>query len=192
MTAPVIEQVKIRTEDMPSDMRILLDDYPRESWTKHPGFQEKTRGWLKAHTGFRRLSRIVKTDTQNFIDRKLSGEQFGVRLSHYGGILVGNLHGHHSWEDHSYFPELLDADPRFAAGLELLESDHVTLNAALDAFTSAANQVLGLLRPNEVKARDYVGVVLDHADTIEKLLDRHLSDEEELAVPIILHYRLRG
>ena len=29
-------------------------------------------------------------------------------------------------------------------------------------------------------------------ETIETFLQRHLSDEEELAVPIILHHRLRG
>jgi hypothetical protein len=29
-------------------------------------------------------------------------------------------------------------------------------------------------------------------ETIEAFLRRHLPDEEELAVPIILHHRLRG
>ena len=40
--------------------------------------------------------------------------------------------------------------------------------------------------------RGFVGPVHAHASTIEALLDRHLADEEELAVPIILHHKLRG
>jgi len=36
------------------------------------------------------------------------------------------------------------------------------------------------------------GKLLGVAETIEAFLERHLSDEEELAVQIIMHHRLRG
>lgn len=36
------------------------------------------------------------------------------------------------------------------------------------------------------------GSVHLQAEVIEAFLKRHLSDEEDLAVPIILHHRLRG
>ena len=42
------------------------------------------------------------------------------------------------------------------------------------------------------QARDEVGNLHGVAEIIEAFLARHLSDEEELAVPIILHHRLRG
>ena len=182
----------LRTEDMPKEMQVLLRDYPRDSWKAHPGFKEKTRNWLGAHEMFRRLGKIVRSDTESFLDKSRDARDYAARLSHYGGILVGNLHGHHGWEDFSYFPELSAADPRFDAGLEILEKDHETLNMVLDDFTESANRTIRLVQLDEAKARDGAGKLHGLAETIQAFLVRHLSDEEDLAVPIILHHRLRG
>jgi hypothetical protein len=182
----------LRTTPMPPEMQTLLRDHPRETWEAHPGFKEKTRYWLGAHQMFRKLGSIVRTDTERFLDKDRDARDFAARLSHYGGILVGNLHGHHGWEDYSYFPELSAADPRFDAGLEILEKDHQTLNVVLDDFTEIANRAIKLVQLDEAQARDEAGRLHGLAETIYAFLDRHLSDEEELAVPIILHHRLRG
>lgn len=182
----------IRTEDMPADMRVLLNDYPRESWDEHPGFKEKTRHWLGAHQMFRRVAEHLNRETEAYLDRDRDPDGFAGRLSHYGGGLVQSLHGHHGWEDHSYFPELSRADPRFDAGLELLEKDHKDLDAVLDAFTETANRVIKLVHLDEPQAHDEAGALHRQTEAISAFLDRHLADEEELAVPIILHHRLRG
>ena len=49
MTHP---QTTTRSTPMPEAMRVLLQDYPRDSWQAHPGFHEKTRHWLGAHQMF--------------------------------------------------------------------------------------------------------------------------------------------
>ena len=49
-------EIDIRTTEMPADMRILLDAYPRDTWEAHPGFKEKTNNWLGAHVMFRQLA----------------------------------------------------------------------------------------------------------------------------------------
>ena len=188
----MFDENQVRTQAMPEDMRVLLDAYPRDTWEAHPGFHEKTRHWLGAHHMFRRLGKLVRTETENFLDRARASDDFAGRLSYYGGALVGNLHGHHRWEDSEYFPELSSADPRFDAGLDILEKDHVVLDGLLNDFTESANRVIKLISLDETQARDEAGVLHDHAETIEALLQRHLGDEEELAVPIILHHRLRG
>ncbi len=182
----------MRTENMPSDLRILLDEYPRNSWEAHPGFKEKTRHWLGAHQMFRQLGQITREETERFLDKSRSADEFAARLSYYGDALVRNLHGHHGWEDFSYFPELSAADPRFDTGLEILEKDHKALDAVLNSFTKTANRVIKLVQLDEKQARDEAGKLHDVAQVIETFLKRHLSDEEELAVPIILHHRLRG
>lgn len=182
----------IRTDAMPADMRRLLENYPRDSWEAHPGFREKTRNWLGAHQGFRRLADLVRGDTEAYLDRALDPEDYAARLSRFGNILVNNLHGHHSWEDRSYFPELSAADPRFDKGLEILEQDHEALDAVLHGFSGTANRAIKLVQLDEAQAREEAGRLQPIAETIEQLLDRHLGDEEELAVPIILHHRLRG
>ena len=102
------------------------------------------------------------------------------------------LHGHHNWEDRSYFPELSMADSRFDAGLEILEKDHEAMDAILVNFKETANRAIKLVDLDVEQARDEAGRLHDVTEAIEGLLQRHLSDEEELAVPIILHHRLRG
>ncbi len=177
---------------MPADMQLLLQAYPRESWSTHIGFTDKTRQWLKAHQMFRHLSALVKEDAERFLGGHIQPNDYINQLVYRGGVLVSNLHGHHGWEDRSYFPELSAADPRFDAGLEILEKDHLALNQVLDNFVASANRAIAMLEHNDDKQRAEVGSLLTAAQSIESLLDRHLGDEEELAVPIILHYRLRG
>lgn len=182
----------LRTSGLPEDMRLLLHQYPRDAWQAHPGFREKTQGWLRAHQMFRHLAARVRQDSEAVLNRDMDPDAYADRLSRYGGALVGNLHGHHGWEDHSYFPELSAADPRFDKGLELLEQDHADLDRVLDSFTRSANRAIKLTTLDAAQARDEAGQVHGLAETIEAFLDRHLGDEEDLAVPIILHHRLRG
>ena len=188
----MLDNFEIRTHDMPSEMQSLLREYPREAWDAHPGFKEKTRHWLGAHQVFRRLSATVRKDVETYLENETEAPEFAARLSYRGGALIGNLHGHHGWEDRSYFPELSAADPRFDAGLEILEKDHDELDVVLDSFTRTANRAIKLVQLDEKAAYEEAGKLHKAAETIEAFLQRHLSDEEELAVPIILHHRLRG
>ena len=147
----------VRTNDMPAAMRTLFDQYPRDSWDAHPGFKEKTQHWLGSHQMFRRVGKLVRTETERYLDKTQSA-----------------------------------ADSRFDAGLEILEKDHHELDSVLDTFTRTANKTIQLIHLDEQQARDEAGHVHSVAETIEAFLQRHLSDEEELAVPIILHHHLRG
>ena len=186
------QEFDIRTEDMPATMRVLLDAYPRDSWEAHPGFKEKTRHWLGAHEMFRRLGDLVRSETERYLEKDRDPDDFAGRLSYYGNALVANLHGHHAWEDRNYFPELSAADPRFDAGLEILEKDHQELDRVLADFSETGNRAIKLIQLDESQARAEAGRLHGLAGTIEAFMERHLADEEELAVPIILHHRLRG
>ncbi|MEM9247823.1 MAG: hemerythrin domain-containing protein [Pseudomonadota bacterium] len=188
----MLDTYTMRTEDMPQEMRFLLETYPRGTWEAHPGFKEKTRHWLGAHQMFRRVARQICQDTQAVLDKEIALGDYAGRLSYFGGGLVSNLHGHHGWEDHSYFPELAAADPRFEAGLDLLEQDHADLDVVLDDLTRKANRVIQLTTLDAAQAQEEAPAVLPAAEAIEAFLQRHLGDEEDLAVPIILHHRLRG
>lgn len=182
----------LRQEALPDEMRILLDKYPREAWDAHPNFKQATRNWLGAHKMFRALSKAVRQDAEHYLDKLIDPQIYAARLSYRGNALVGNLHGHHGWEDHSYFPELSAADPRFDSGLEILENDHLILDQVLHNFTDAAINTINLIDLDRKTAFDEAASVYESAQVIEKLLTRHLQDEEELAVPIIIHHKLRG
>ena len=141
---------------------------------------------------FRQLGELVRVDTEHYLDKKRSPDEFAGHLSRFGGLLVQNLHGHHGWEDRSFFPELSAADDRFDGGLETLENDHVVLDGVLDRFTRQANRVIKLVHLDEGQARDEAGSLHSLAVGIEGFLERHLADEENLVVPILLHHKLRG
>ncbi len=141
---------------------------------------------------FRQLAEIVAEDTQSFLDKAQEPQLYARRLAHFGNLLVRNLHGHHTWEDREFFPELEAADPRFAAGLEMLEGDHAELDGLLDRFTRTANRVVQLATLEEAQMMEEAAPLADTSAEIGRFLHRHLTDEEELAVPILLHHKLRG
>ena len=177
---------------LPDDMQTLLRVLPRDGWQEHPGLADSTRNWMGAHQGFRRLGEIVQHDTERFLDKGLEDQTYAGRLAHFGNLLVRNLHGHHTWEDRRFFPELEAADPRFAQGLDMLESDHVALDDLLDRFTRAANRTVQLATLDPRQMAEEARPIRDLSDTLRGFLNRHLTDEEDLVVPILLHHRLRG
>jgi len=163
----MLNTYKIRESDMPEEMRFLLDKYPRDEWDAHPGFHEKTRHWLGAHQMFRRVSERVRLDTEAVLNKDIALGDYIGRLSYFGGNLVANLHGHHGWEDHSYFPELSAADPRFDKGLYLLEQDHADLDKVSDDITRKANRVIKLATLDEAQSLEEANDVLPAAEAIE-------------------------
>jgi hypothetical protein len=101
-------------------------------------------------------------------------------------------YGHHTWKDRQFFPELSSADLRSERGLDLLEKDHEVLDDILDRFTRASNRYLKLLDLDPTSAEQELGDMHTAGCHIQSLLSRHLQDEEDMIVPIILHGKLRG
>ena len=179
-------------QGLPTEMQTLLREYPRDDWPDHPNLAASTRNWLGAHSSFRQLAAILQSDTQQVIDKTLAPEDHAKRLSRFGNLLVHNLHGHHHWEDHSFFPELEKADPRFVRGLEMLETDHHEMDGLLENLTGTANRYLKLLHLSPTDSERELSALETHTSGIDRFLTRHLTDEEDLVVPILLHHRLRG
>ena len=177
---------------LPTEMQVLLRDYPRDVWSGHDNFAQSIQNWMGAHVMFRRLGEVVRELNEGYLSKDRDTEDFAGRLSYCGNALVANLHGHHTWEDRSFFPELLGADARFEHGLDMLESDHHVLNETLDTFTRQSNRTLMLIQLDESQAREEAAMLRDSTDALEVFLQRHLADEEDLVVPILLHHKMRG
>lgn len=185
------QTAQVRT-GLPKDMQVLLRDYPRDAWPDHPNFARSIQNWMGAHDMFRNLSELNQKETELYLTKSRDPQEFAGRLSFYGDLLVRNLHGHHTWEDRDYFPELQAADPRFAHGLDMLEGDHLQMDEVLDGFTRQANRVVQLIQLDEAQAREEANILHDTCGDIRAFLSRHLEDEEDLIVPILLHHKLRG
>ena len=168
---------------LPDALRVLADAYPREDWKTHGNFGELVRFWMQRHVMFRDLIKLLRSDAEAMSDSALSFEAYAPRLSRYGGMFLNELHMHHTIEDQQYFPQLITLDARLEQGFELLEADHDAIDPMLHGMAEAANAVL---------QGGEVGPLHDRIDKFGKLLERHLTDEEDIVVPVILETGFAG
>lgn len=172
---------------LPDALRVLLETYPRASWEHDPGFEGLLRFWLDRHLMFRRIVNQMRADTEKFLDHNLSAKFYAAHLARYGGMFVQELHGHHTIEDDHYFPKLIHLDARLSRGFDILDKDHHAIDRHLNAFVERANAVLQN-RDDTTKMIQPADAFLRQLGQLETLLNRHLIDEEELVVPVVLKY----
>lgn len=175
-------------EGLPDALRVLLADYPKEAWEKHPEFGQLTRFWLDRHIMFRRLCSMMTDEAQAALDGGMDPERHAAHVSRLGGMLYGDLHGHHRIEDMHYFPQLVRLEPPLEHGFDLLEGDHGAMDGLLTRFAEDANAVIG----RQGNQTDNVACFLENLRDFTGLLVRHLTDEEELVVPVILKHGERA
>ncbi len=186
-------QYSIHTrQGLPEVWQTLLRDYPREAWPDHPNFTRPIRKWMGAHVNFRQMAGLLRGQSKEMMDKTLDPARFQANLGHYGHALVQHLHGHHAWEDHRFFPELAGAAPRFIRGLDMLETDHTEMDALLERFSRAGNRYLQLMQMSPDDAPQELPDLMQQSQALEQFLNRHLTDEEDLVVPILLHHKMRG
>jgi len=175
---------------LPEPLRLLLDTHPRESWKAHPDFHGLVSFWLERHMMFRQLMTHMGRETEAFLYGSRDAQGFAQGVARYGGLFVNQLHGHHQIEDHHYFPLLRQKDARIERGFDLLDADHHALDSILNRFVEQANgaiQGAGGADPNAG-----AGAFRDGLAELEQLIGRHLEDEEDLIVPVILIHGADG
>lgn len=165
---------------LPDSLRALLEAYPREAWQAHPNFAGLVAFWLDRHMMFRRLTDALARDAKASAEGRMDPAAQAARLSRFGGMLVDQLHGHHQIEDTQYFPVLSRLETRLDRGFAILDRDHHALDGLLGRFTESANALL--------QGRGEAGAFLDELGAFEGFLNRHLEDEEDLVVPVILKH----
>lgn len=175
---------------LPDNLRVLVEAFPREIWEGHQNFGEMVQFWLQRHAMFRDLTTRLSDDAQGFLDGAMAAEAYAARLARFGGLFFNELHMHHQVEDTHYFPQLITLDPRISHGFDMLETDHHAIDGLLQRFAQTANAVLQ--GPKDGTAKDHVGAFLEAFAAFAPLLERHLTDEEDLVVPVILKSGFQG
>lgn len=94
---------------------------------------------------------------------------------------IDHLHGHHSIEDGQYFPRFVKNYPQLAAGFAILDNDHQVLNAALHDLQQSGRQLYNATLEDQYLAER----LHQQLGQVGVLLARHLSDEEDLVIPIL-------
>lgn len=171
---------------LPEEWRFLLKDYPKDGWMSHSEMGDHTRFWLSIHRHFRMMGSHLLAQSNRYREGEVGPEEFRSAMAPRLQQFLGTLDHHHRIEDHLFFPKFMEAEKRLVKGIELLEADHQIIDAQVHEMVEVANRLLktetadqdGLKQAGEAFANSSIRIV--------KLLGRHLEDEEEIVIPLIL------
>ena len=106
------------------------------------------------------------------------------------GLLLGELDRHPRVEDDYNFLSFAAATPKLQKGFDILDNDHSVIHGAIFDLGTASRELIAALS-GEVLGRD--GDALRAAERLageivgfDRTLLRHLEDEEDLIIPLIL------
>lgn len=175
---------------LPDDLRVMLSDYPRRIWGDHPNFGPTTRFYLDRHAMFRECLSVMRRLTAEGLDAPRPEIGLARNLGRVGGFFLQELHTHHGIEDDHYFPALAKLEPRLSRAFALLDGDHRALHDAMAEFAAAADAAMKAVSAGAGVQRDphrALGALDAQLTRFERLMGRHLDDEEEVVIPIMLH-----
>jgi hypothetical protein len=185
-TADIEALALVRRSGWPKDLRVLVERFPREQWQGHANLGEMARFWLSRHDMFRELATMIASIEAQFREGALSPAEFPRQLVPRLQFLLSQLNVHHQIEDLHYFPIFRAAEARLVRGFDVLEGDHHAIHADMAATAETANALLRALAGEPQTLRrcgdDYAAA----SGALLKGLIRHLDDEEDLIVPLIL------
>jgi hemerythrin-like domain-containing protein len=170
----------------PEELRTFLDRYPREAWAGHENLGQMCQFWLSRHNMFRELAVSIEDALARYREGKIEGQEFVNFFAPRLQFFLEQLHAHHQIEDYHYFPIFRKAEARLIAGFDVLEADHVTLHHDIDSTVSAANELLRSFSADADTRKRAADSYADASKALFKGLKRHLDDEEDLIVPLIL------
>lgn len=175
-----------RRSGWPEDLRVLIARFPREQWEGHANLGEMARFWLSRHAMFRELAATIAAIEARFRNGALAAAELPRHLVPRLQFLLTQLSVHHQIEDLHYFPIFRAADARLARGFDVLEGDHHAIHADMARTADTANAMLRALSGNADALRRCADHYAQASGALIKGLIRHLDDEEDLIVPLIL------
>jgi iron-sulfur cluster repair protein YtfE (RIC family) len=173
-------------QGLPEALRYLVAEYPRDIWSGHRNFEGLTRFWLERHVMFRQVLARLEQEAEAMLDGKMEARRYQQQTARLAGLFLNQLDSHHQVEDQHYFPQLAALEPPLARGFEILDADHHLIDGHLNRLADTAN---AMLRADPLSPlTDVVGALKHTYERIAPFLNRHLLDEEELVVPVILKH----
>jgi iron-sulfur cluster repair protein YtfE (RIC family) len=171
---------------LPEDLLFLLETYPRQRWPEIT-LHETAERWLQIHDWFRQFSSSLLTGTTDFRKGRQSAPEFHRWLEPRLETFLEFLEGHHHHEDSVYFPAFTRAEPKLELAFAILDRDHDSIHARLAALEASGKEMREARLSSDP---DKVRFAADRlAGTLEGLLGplrRHLHDEEDIVIPLIL------
>ncbi len=149
-------------------------------WKSHPQFIMSGATLHGFHNRLRNACETLTHKIGEAIHNFDSDATIHWRLLDFGKQIIGVAHSHHHAEDTVYFPQYKALFPQLNRPLRLLDSDHRVLEQALDNLETALD---GL---NDKSSIGNWECARDQAETLTRIIHRHLDDEEEIVMPAIM------
>ena len=165
-------------------MLYLRDAFPRERWTE--ALPETAAFWLHMHGGFRAQQRHMADAASRWRSGALDPRGLHAALMPTLQAFLQHLDGHHRVESGHYFPHFRLIEPRIQSGLDLLDRDHDAIHAHLDALFHAAVAFHQAVAAQSPDATDHAHQLADVLDRAAPGLIRHLDDEEDIVIPLMV------
>lgn len=171
---------------LPADLLRLLETYPRDSWAAHDNIHGLASMWLQRHDMFREIGGVLTGAIADYREGRSDARAFAGFFAPRLQFFLGQLNGHHQVEDLHYFPAFARAERRLQRGFDILDRDHHLIHDALAQTAETANAFLRALGEDEDRRRFAADAYAGQNERLVAMLARHLDDEEDLIVPLIL------
>lgn len=163
-----------------ADWLFLYETLPPTKWF-NAEYVYKTSGWLNIHADIRKRQHILTQISDAYQSGDIDWAQYRSQILPRINQYVFKLHQHHSIEDNSYFPAFIRMYPPLKTGFEILDRDHVRLDGLLHELQALNGQLAKSEGENKVLSEQLHKTLID----VSNLLSQHLSDEEDLVIPIL-------
>ena len=172
--------------DWPAERDVLLKRYPREAWASNSSLD--VAFWLEVHRRFRYECAALQGFADDYRLQRLPVRELAIVAAPRLSGLLTDLRGHHQVEDFHYFPVFRRLAPRLAVGIDVLEHDHSDLDHDALAARNALRELRATLAEGDATATAALAgqQFAAAASRLCLQIGRHLNDEEDLVVPLLL------
>ena len=144
------------------------------------------RFWLNKHKEFNTVCQALNECMSSVKNDATDSNLFRANIKPKVDWLIINFNEHHHIEDHFVFPALRGLAPALKPQFDRLDSDHSLLNTNLEKLAGISKQY--------IHSEDSMSLTKLNTEfttaliQLTRKLQEHLSDEEDLVVPLFLEY----
>lgn len=163
-----------------SELLYLHELMPPETWDQLPSYHPVS-SWLGGHFSLRRGQKELNYINTEFLEGRMQWDRYKQRLLRETSTQYQNLTGHHEREDLHIFPRMCKNHPKLARGFTILDINHHTIKAQIHDIRTLIAKLRQAEAADMALAEKLAKAMADSG----QWLYRHLSDEEDLVVPIM-------
>ena len=163
-----------------ADWLFLYDKLPPAQWFSAE-YVYKTSGWLNIHADIRKRQHILTQISDAYHSGSIEWSEYRVQLLPRINQYIMKLHHHHNIEDQAYFPSFIRMYPQLKSGFEILDRDHIHLDAILNELQALNKKLATSEAEDKALGEQLHKTLID----VSNLLSQHLTDEEDLVIPIL-------